>query len=202
MRPHLCTPFTLLLAALGLACAGQPTAPASPPAVGPALRTESNAAGPGAFVIRSATTNAFLFTNQAANVTVITGLSLEQAAILCAGGDFTFEPAEQLMVVRPDGTIHINLQARDATLLIYQGFFADFCATAPFATGTGTFTYNDNDAVFSGTRSDAFHFQLEGKAASATGQRYHVLAKFHAVVSREGVEQVKSDQVQVSPVGG
>src|SRR5690349_4500074 len=129
MRPRCCAHFTPLLAALGLACAGQPTAPAPPSAAGPAFRTESNAAGAGAFVIRSPTTNGFLFTNQEANVTVITGLSLEQAAILCAGGDFTFEPAEQLMVVRPDGSIHVNLQARDATLLIYQGFFADFCTT-------------------------------------------------------------------------
>ena len=43
-------------------------------------------------------------------------------------------------MVRPDGSIHVNLQQRDATILIYPGFFADFCTTAPFATGTGSFT--------------------------------------------------------------
>jgi hypothetical protein len=83
-----------------------------------------------------------------------------------------------------------------------EGFFADFCANAPFATGTGTFSYNDNDAAFSGNRDDAFRFQLEGDAASASGQRYHVLAKFKAIVSRGGVERVTSDEVQVSPAGG
>jgi hypothetical protein len=202
MRSHSIVPFTPFLAALALACAGETTDPGSPSAAGPQFRTASHPDGPGAFVIRSATTNAFLFSTPESNVTVISGLSLDQAAILCAGGDFTWDPAEQLMVVRPDGTIHVNFQATGATLLVYQGFFADFCANAPVATGTGKFIYSDNDAVFSGTRSDAFRFQVEGEAASAAGQRYHVLARFHTVYSRDGILQLFVDKVQVNDVGG
>jgi len=202
MHPQHCTSFLPLLAALALACGGQPTDPASPAAVGPQFRTANSPDGPGAFAIRSPTTNAFLFTTPESNLTVIIGLSLDQAAILCAGGDFTFESAEQLVVVRPDGTIHVNLQAPDATLLVYPGFFADFCATAPLAIGTGKFIYTDNDAVFSGTRSDAYRFQDEGDAEGPDGQRYHVVTKIQDVASREGVLSVKVYDVRVTSVGG
>jgi hypothetical protein len=86
MRPHFA--FTPLLAALALACAGETTDSGLPPSGGPQLRTGSSSDGPGAFVIRSTTTNAFLFSTPESNVTVISGLSLDQAGsgVLRRGG--------------------------------------------------------------------------------------------------------------------
>ena len=90
--------IVLVFGALGLAC-NDPTS--TQPSAGPTFRTANNPNGPGAFVIRFETTLALLFVDPESNRTVVAGLSLDQLAALCAGGDFTFEPATEKLCSAP-----------------------------------------------------------------------------------------------------
>jgi hypothetical protein len=188
--------IVLVCGALGLACNNDPTS-TQPPA-GPTYRTANNPNGPGACVIRFETTLGLLFVDPASNRTVIAGLSLDQLAALCAGGNFTFEPATEKRVFRPDGSIHQLFKAKNVTLLLYDVASVDFCAVAPFAVGRGNFTGTDNDLTVSGNRTNSFGFRLRGRVAEDSGERHHMLAKFHALITRSGVFREITSQIKLN----
>ncbi len=186
--------IVLVCGALGLACNNDPTEPST----GPTLRTANNPNGPGAFVVRFETTIGFLFVDPESDLTVIAGLTLDQLAALCAGGDVTFEPATEQLVFRPDGSIHQLFKAKKATLLLFDVAFVDFCAVAPFAVGRGNFTGTDNDLTVSGNRTNSFGFRLRGRVAENSGERHHLLAKFHALITRSGAFREITSRIKLN----
>ncbi len=190
--------LVLLCGALGLACSGDPISPQPPGASGPTLRTVQNPDGPGAFVIRFETSLGFLFSDGESNVTVIAGVTPDQLAALCAGGEFTFEPATEQLVFRPDGSIHQLFRAKGVTLLVFEGANVDFCAVSPFGVGQGNFTQTDNDLTVSGRRTNSFGFRIRGQVSDGSGGRTHVLAKFHALITRSGLFRLLTSEIKLN----
>lgn len=194
---RLLTPkIALVCGALGLACNDDPTSPQ--PSAEPTFRTANNPNGPGAFVIRFETTIGVEFVDPESDLTVIAGATLDQLAALCVGGDFTFEPATEQLVFRPDGSIHQLLKAKNVTLLLFDVAFVDFCAVAPFAVGRGNFTGTDNDLTVSRNRTNSFGFRLRGWVAEDSGERHRVLAKFHALITRSGAFREITSQIKLN----
>jgi hypothetical protein len=184
-----------LVGALTLACGDRTTEPTSTPPVFASI------ANSGASVVRFETVVAAYLTTEESGLTVLAGVSAAELASLCAGGEPSFEPATQLDVFRPDGSLHTVLKGPDLTMLVWREAFADIC-TPPFASGTGTFMYVDNDVFVSGNRSNSFGFRINGDVSSlGTGQRYHVTAEFHAVIFRNGVFRSTRSDIRLTPRG-
>ena len=188
--------IVLVCGALGLACNNDPTS--TQPSAGPTFRTANNPNGPGAFVIRFETTIVILFDDPESDLTVVAGLALDQRAAFCAGGDVTFEPASERLVFRPDGSIHQLFKAKNVSLLLFDAAFVDICAVAPFAVGRGNFTGTDNDLAVSGNRTNSFGFRLRGRVAEGSGERHHLLAKFHALITRSGAFRTITSQIKLN----
>jgi hypothetical protein len=176
----------LVGAALGLACGTDPVPVEPSGADGPALRSAHSPPGPGAFVIRTEGTFGFYFSDPDERYSVLGGLSRDQLAALCSGADFTFEPAREQLVFRPDGSIHQIFRARRVTVHVFEGAFADICGT-PFAVGQGNYTNTDNDLAVSFRRTNSFGFRLRGQVTDGSGGRHHLLAKFRALIMRSGL---------------
>jgi hypothetical protein len=186
MSRYIALATTLVLGGLASACQDSSTVsePADPPA--PSLRTVNNPDGPGAFVIRFQDALGVAFSGPDETLSVVTGVSLDQLAALCAGESFTLEPATDQLVFRPDGSIHQIFRAKGVTILVFAGAFADFCAEPPLAVGTGNYTNTDNDVSISGNRANSFGFRLRGSVVDASGDRHHLLARYRAQVTRSG----------------
>jgi hypothetical protein len=188
--------IVLVCGALGLACNNDPTS--TQPSAGPTFRTANNPNGPGAFVIRFENTIFIVFADPESDLTVMAGMTLDQRAALCAGGGFTFEPATEQLVFRPDGSIHRLFKAKNVTLLLFDAASVDICAVAPFAVGRGNFTNTDNDLTVSGNRNNSFGFRLRGRVAEASGERHHLLVKFHALIARSGAFREITSQIKLN----
>ena len=183
MRHPLCL-AALATAGLMSACSSD-SPPTAPDDLGPSARTANAPLGPGAFVLRFDGVIGLAFSGPDEPYSVVAGLTLDQLAALCAGGDFQLEPATGQDVFRPDGSVHELFRARGVTVVVLEGAFADICDT-PFAVGRGNYTSTDNDLFVSGNRTNSFGFRLRGRVTDAEGERHHLLAKFHALITRRG----------------
>lgn len=197
MRSSLTLAIALVCGALLPACSDEPTSPQPAPALGPVLRTVRNPDGPGAFVIRFDGVLGFLFDDPGSDLRVIAGVTLDQLAALCSGGDFTLEPATGQVVFRPDGSIHQLFKAKGVTLLVFEQAFADFCAVPPFAVGRGNFINTDNDLLVSLNRTNSFGFRLRGRVTDASGGQSHLVAMFHAIINRCGELRVLTSAIKL-----
>jgi hypothetical protein len=131
----LCT--VLGCSALGLACANDPT---SSQPVPPSALTPQTPGGPGA-VVRYQDIAGFALLSEDPALTVLTGLTAEQLALACSGGEPVLELGDGRQVFLPDaGGAHGGFTARDLTVMVFEGIFADFCSVQPFAVGTGDYT--------------------------------------------------------------
>ena len=193
MRRSLLLVSLCFASAFTLACGDQPGPSA------PDLRT-GEPDGPGAFVVRFEEPVAILLSTEESGLTVLAGVTAAELAEFCAGGEPTFETGTRLNVFRPDGSLHSVLKAEDLSVLVWQGAFADVC-TPPFATGTGRFMYVDNDVFVSGSGANAFGFRINGDVSSTTGQRYHVTANFHAIISPSDEFRGTKEEIRLTPRG-
>jgi len=185
----------LTCSALGLACSNDPTSsrPLANPV--PTFRTTQNPDGPGAFVIRSEIGLGFAFVSDNPNLTVLTGLTVEQVAAMCSGGDVTIEPASQQEVSGPNRDEHFLsrtlLKARDVTVLAFEGFFT-FCDVPPFAVGEGNYTETGGASFPNGTATVQITFRA--RVVEPNGEPHQVLVRHHLQFSPKTGEKVLVDE--------
>jgi hypothetical protein len=187
-RAHL-----LILLVLGaLACNNDPTIPA-PAEPGPTYRTAQNPEGPGALVIRFQDIMGFLFAFEDPALTILTGLTLDQLDVLCSGGEPVFEPADVQLVFLPnENASHEVFKARNFSVLVFEGFFADFCAVPPFAVGEGDFTSTDGGPFTS--RIAFIESSLRARVFEESGEQHHLLIRLHFLFDRLTGETRKSSE--------
>jgi hypothetical protein len=184
-----------LVVALTLGCGEQPT---ETPSNAPVFNGSGSA---GASVVHFETVVAVNVSTPASGLTVLAGVTVAELARFCDGGEPGFEPATGLDVFRPDGSLHQVLRAPNLTVLVWRETFADIC-TPPFASGTGRFMYTDNDVFLSLRRTNSFGFRINGDVRSLEGgQRFHVTARFHAIISRLGEFRETSGVIRLTPRG-
>jgi hypothetical protein len=183
----------MLAGVLVLSCGERPT-PAEPGP--PSFRTSNNPDGPGAIVTRSDELVGFANCDAEADICYLMGSSLEYLIRQCEEGLPPEDPATRLIVVRPDGSVHLLFRAKDAHLLVWDAP-ADFCADQPFAIGTGQLIVVENSGV------NRFGFRLHGTvSALADGQRYHLFNMLHLIVPPDGEARITSFQFRFTPIGG
>ena len=182
---------SLIAAALGCilvsACGEQPAPTESAAPQTPDLRTGNSPDGPGAQVSASEFPFTFFFTDAAAGLGVVAGLTPETLPGFCAGEDVERGTSIVRDVVRPDGTIMSHEKAHEVALMVFLDDDQDLCdGSAPFAIGEGTFMVHDNDFFRSGNRTESLGFRLNGQVTDVDGERHHVSAAFEGNVNREG----------------
>ena len=149
-----------LAATLALGCGQQPgpVGPAEAPA--PSLRTTEGLNSAGAIVTHDEQ-GAFLFVDPdpGPGLTVLIGWTLTELDHFCTTGDLTIGSLEELLVFRPDETLHMRIHGAQIPLLVWESDSGDLCALAEetHLTGTGQISLADNDVSVSGNRTDAAH---------------------------------------------
>lgn len=197
MRRLSLLPVAALAVTLALACS-EPTSP--PPAT--QVATPSFAAA----TARRFTVPFFnTFTDASSDLTAVFGITAEQLAAACAGGDFTQDEVTVVEVTRPDGSLKVTVHGNNLTVLIYSGGFEDVCELAgrtPLATGTAKVTQTDNDFFISGNRTNSFGLSLIGRAASdETGARFLVRGRFRTTISKQGLQLVRTIEFSIRAPG-
>jgi hypothetical protein len=203
MLRSLFTSAGVLAFALTLGCGEQPLATESVNTQTPALRTAVSPVGRGgAVVIRVEGGIAYGLWDEERSFLV--GLSLPELASLCETGEVTYDRVTVLEVLRPDGSTHTMLHAKNPSVLVWdQPFIFDPCSAPPFASGTGQFSYTDNFPIFSDNVHRAYivGFRLQGRVTGIEdGQLYKLSATGHAVGNSQ---QPLSEEIEVrlSPIG-
>lgn len=192
-------PSTAALAgALALAC-DEPqslTAPAADPTA-PSLSVE-RVTGPFPFGV-------FGFSD--GSRTLIFGAPLEDLVRFCPAPVPATDPFEQLIVTRPDGSVHITARGEEVHVFVFEATSpTGNCAElleAPRFTGTVRVHDTDNDGFVSGNRANASQIQVTGTVTDESGQLYHLVAFSHQVLAREsGVVLNSKVKIQLTPIGG
>ena len=208
MRYSLVLPAAVLAGALALGCVDKET-PTDPAATAPSFRTEQNPEGAGAVVIHDEQgAIIFGYPDPAPGVTVLVGWTLAEAEHFCATGEVTIGALTELLVNRPDGSLHQILHGAQIPLLIWEPAIpfidpiAEFCGllALPHLTGAAQVTTSDNDVFVSGNRADAAHSLVRGQATSETGERFRFSGSFHAVILRNGEQRVTLE-FKLTPIG-
>jgi hypothetical protein len=178
--------------ALGLACANDPTSSQPVPTSALTPQTAQSPGGPGAFIVRYQDIAGFAFLSEDPALTVLTGLTAEQLALACSGGEPVFELGDGRQVFLPDdGGAHGGFKARDLTVMVFEGIFPDFCSVQPVAVGTGDYTSTDGSAFVS--RVSFVESTFHARVVEATGEQHHILARVHLIVDPSTGETRKSD---------
>jgi hypothetical protein len=196
----------LLTGTLGLGCS-DPARLAAPAGVAgvslPSFRTDQSPEASGAVVIHDQQGAFFYFdSNPPPGLTLLIGWTSEELKRFCAAGEVTVGSLAELLVFRPDGSVHRNVHGSQIPLLVWEGVEPDLCAAleVPHLTGTGQFTSTDNDVFTTGNRADAFHYGIHGKVASEAGERFLFSGQIYGVILRSGEQHFTSD-LQLKPFG-
>jgi hypothetical protein len=189
-----------LAAALVLGCGERP-GPAEPVVAPPALAAHQGLAPAS---VSHNEQGAFLFVDPdpAPGLTVLIGWTLDEIELFCATGEITIGSLRELLVIRPDGTLHLAIQGARIPLLVWESDSGDLCALLeqPHLTGTGQLSVTDNDLFVGGNRTNAAHVGIHGQVASETGERYHLLGNWHGRILKGSAEQDdRSDFRLVAP---
>jgi hypothetical protein len=176
------SPFSTaaLAAALALGCddAQSPTAPAAnPPA--PSFRAEHG-------------TTPFFFSLVDERYTVAVGLTFEDIIAICEETPFDVPTGDQLTATRPEGQDNFEesfkqlTRAKDLPLTVFEstGPACDLLAV-PHYEGTGQAFIEDNDLLLTHNGANSFNIRVTGTVSDEGGQEYHVVGRFHQVVSSE-----------------
>jgi hypothetical protein len=122
--------------------------------------------------------------------TVAVGLTFEDVVAICEGTPFDVPTADQLTVTRPEGQDDFEesfkqlTRAKDLPLTVFEstGPACDLLAV-PHYEGTGQAFIEDNDVLLTHNGANSFNIRVRGTVSDEDGQKYHVVGRFHYVVS-------------------
>jgi hypothetical protein len=186
--------MTVLTGALALGCGDPPrlTAPTDPSL----SATVDHSTLPSGFAFFDASRSVFI------------GFTIEDVIGLCAGNGFTNNEVNQLLVLRPDGSVKFLQRERDMDVVVFETpiLSCPDLLAAPRFTGTGRLTATDGDLLLSGNRADASMVQLTGTVTDETGHRFHLVAIGHQVLApgstlEDLVFLTTVTNIDVTPIG-
>src|SRR3954468_6719699 len=185
MHCPLRTAAVLLAGALVLGCGDQP---------GPAEPASAAIPSPdfdGSTVIHDEQ-GAFVFLDPETGLSGVIGWTFAELELFCTTGEITIGALQEVLVFRPDESLHQQLHGAQIPLEVWQSPSPDLCAVLdePHLTGSGQFMLTDSDVFVSGNRTDAAHLSLHGQVTSETGERFQALWNFHAKIQKGSSEQI------------
>jgi hypothetical protein len=182
-----------LAGALALGC-GEPQSPtptaSSPPSpASPTFVRSGNSSG-GAVISRGTLATAFLITDEARGLTTTIGLTFEDLALLCVGGE-TLPEIAALFVEKPTGAVKLLLKDQALPVLVWQFVSDDVCGVLatnePYAEGTARLRLTDNDVSDFpvGPGGNSSFLRAHGTVTVVeTGEELHYQAIFHNTFPR------------------
>lgn len=126
--------------------------------------------------------------------TVIVGHTFTEVVAICEGAEPGVPTWDQLTVIRPTGRGEFEesfkqlTRVKDADITVFETpFVGSECdlLTAPHYEGTGRAMFNDNDLLLTHNGANASGIKVEGRLTDDSGQRYHLMAHVHQVLSQE-----------------
>ena len=125
------------------------------------------------------------FTNE--RYIVFVGLTVEDLlAFFRTGAEFQRDELNQLLVIRPDGSIKEQFRGDDVSIVVRDrqlpGQFCDDPSAVSY-TGIGRVVGHDSDRDLLGHGADVVRIQVTATVASASDQQYHLTATAHDVLS-------------------
>jgi hypothetical protein len=199
---------TLFAATLVLGC-GEPsrlTAPgdAGAPSSAPSLKAVQSPGVAGALIIHDVQ-GAFFSSefDPTPGLSFLIGWTVDELELFCATGEITLGSLKELLVTRPDGSLHVNLHGAQIPLLVWQTGSNNPCdlVDVPHLTGTGQFFASDNDFFVSGNRTESTVGAVHGQVTSEDGERFRFTQEFHAVILRTGEVQKFIFDLKLTPIG-
>jgi hypothetical protein len=192
-----------LAAALALGCGDQP-GPSEPAGAPPSLAVSRQPGPTGAFVVHDEQ-GAFFFVDAepAPGLSVLIGWTLAELDHFCATGELTLGSLDELLVFRPDETLHMVVRGAQIPLLVWESNSGDLCAlpSEPHLTGTGQVSVTDNDVLVSGNRTDVAHVSIHGQVTSAAGERFVLVGGWHGMIHRGSGDEDARSEFRLVPLG-
>lgn len=164
-------------------------------------------------------TAAFAFPLADGRYTLVFGHSFEDMAAICARTEPSFPTWDQLTVTRPTGqgefeeSVKQLTRATDAVITVFEYGpfeFGNECPllAAPYYEGSGRAFLEDNDVFLTHHGANSFSIRVVGTVTDRSGQRYHVVARHHQVLSPASTLddliflQPPRIDIQLTPIGG
>jgi hypothetical protein len=185
------TVATFMVAGLAVAACGTDSSSATlEPGTGPSFRSEHSPPGPGAQVSHGRGGFFVTFKQPGAPYFIAVGVTPEEAADFCSGGDPDFAPSRDLFVEGPNGNIHgVFKSDGKVPLSLYPPDTEDICSGTPVAQGSGIYTDNGSN-IFGGNGRGNTGFRIRGQVTDLAGDRHHVLVVVRQHLGPNGFEDL------------
>lgn len=168
---------------------------------------------PGPFVVREVESSFFILFNddRAAQLVSLVRPPDPPGDVFPCGGNQGLDEADLQLVFHAGGAINMLLTGDDVSVYLYErapfltaliggGLCNAVLTVAPIARGTGDFVSHDNDAFFSGSRTNAFGWSIRGTvAALAGGEEFRYHNEYHGVVAPDGELRHLTSRITLTP---
>ncbi len=170
---------------------------------------------PGPFIVREVETGFFILFNddRASRLVSLVRAPDPPGDVLPCGGSQGLDAADLQQVFHDRGAINMLLTGDDVSIYVYErapflaalfggGLCNAMLTVSPLARGSGDFTAHDNDAFFSGTRTNAFGWSIRGTVIAVAGGdefRYH--NEYHGAVNPDGELRHLTSRITLAPAG-
>ena len=142
-------------------------------------------------------------------LTALFGFTFAGLPAACAGTEPAQDLAHFLIVAHPTSTGEISkflVRDRESSVIIWaaipEGSPCELQDVQPLAVGTVQLSNTDNDFFNAGPGTESVAFQAQGTVTNpATGQRYHLLAKFDLLFFNDGTVRTPQEFVRLTPIG-
>lgn len=153
----------------------------------------------GAFVFRGSVPGGLFMVDFDRERTLLIGNTAAQLAGICATGVFPEQITEH-DVSRPDGSLHVLLQAKSLPAAVWSVLSFDPCAdlqgVAPEAEGIASGIYTDNNLLANGNGNSSFGMTAQGQLTeAATGGPVQLRAKFRNVFLPDGTIKLPVNEI-------
>ena len=171
---------------------------------------------PGPFVVREVETDFFILFNddRASRLVSLVRAPDPPGDVIPCGGAQGLDEADLQQVFHDGGAINMLLTGEDVSVDVYEraaflaalfegGLCNAMLTVSPLARGSGDFTAHDNDAFFSGTRTNAFGWSIRGTVVAVAGGeafRYH--NEYHGAVAADGELRHLTSRITLTAAGG
>ena len=204
--------LTLAAVAIFAACSES----VDPMGTDPSLNFSNGPESPGPFVVREVETGFFILFNddRASRLVSLVRAPDPPGDVIPCGGAQGLDEADLQQVFHDGGAINMLLTGEDVSVHVYErapflaalfggGLCNAMLTVSPLARGSGDFTAHDNDAFFSGTRTNAFGWSIRGTVVAVAGGeafRYH--NEYHGAVAADGELRHLTSRITLTAIGG
>jgi len=170
---------------------------------------------PGPFVVREVEIGFFILFNddRASRLVSLVRAPDPPGDVIPCGGGQGLDEADLQQVFHDRGAINMLLTGKDVSVHVYErapflaalfggGLCNAMLTVSPLARGSGNFTAHDNDAFFSGTRTNAFGWSIRGTVVAAEGEEFRYHNEYHGAVASDGELRHLTSRITLTAVAG